>query len=166
MNFSLKQIWFYNSKTGKIYAKVGNRFETSTQNLGSVLKTPSDGKTVSKDIQEQLKKASDLYKAGSDDEALAQIRRILATEPMSGESYLLLGKIHMRRGDIDQAITSFKTAVFWDSRLIEAHVGLGKIYVEKGDCMQAKNYVASALEIDPQNADALALKRLSERCSK
>ena len=76
------------------------------------------------------------------------LRRVLGSEPMSAESYLLLGKIHLRRGDIDQAISSFKTSIFWDNRLIDAHVSLGKIYVEKGDCLQAKNYAASALEID------------------
>ena len=105
-------------------------------------------------------------KNGNDDEAMATLRRVLASEPMSAESYLLLGKIHLRRGDIEQAISSFKTSVFWDNRLIDAHVSLGKIYVEKGDCLQAKNYAASAMEINGENQDAIALQRLSERCSK
>jgi tetratricopeptide (TPR) repeat protein len=113
-----------------------------------------------------LATARQQVKNGNDDEAMATLRRVLASEPMSAESYLLLGKIHMRRGDIDQAVSSFKTSVFWDNRLIEAHVSLGKIYVEKGDCLQAKNYAASALEIDADNQDAIALQRLSERCSK
>ncbi len=113
-----------------------------------------------------LAQARTLIKNGNDDEAMTTLRRVLASEPMSAESYLLLGKIHLRRGDIDQAISSFKTSVFWDNRMIEAHVSLGKIYVEKGDCMQAKNYAASALEIDRENQDSQALQRLSERCSK
>ncbi len=113
-----------------------------------------------------LASARTLVKNGSDDEAMATLRRVLASEPMSAESYLLLGKIHLRRGDIDQAISSFKTSVFWDNRLIDAHISLGKIYVEKGDCLQAKNYVVSAIEISGENQDALALQRLSERCSK
>ena len=113
-----------------------------------------------------LAQARTFIKNGSDDEAMTTLRRVLASEPMSAESYLLLGKIHLRRGDIDQAISSFKTSVFWDNRLIDAHVSLGKIYVEKGDCMQAKNYSASAIEINPGNQDAQALQRLSERCSK
>lgn len=113
-----------------------------------------------------LAQARILVKNGNDDEAMTTLRRVLASEPMSAESYLLLGKIHLRRGDIDQAISSFKTSVFWDNRLVEAHVSLGRIYVEKGDCMQAKNYAASALEIGGDNQDALALQRLSERCSK
>lgn len=113
-----------------------------------------------------LSQARALIKSGNDDDAMATLRRVLASEPMSAESYLLLGKIHLRRGDIDQAISSFKTSIFWDNRLVEAHVSLGKIYVEKGDCMQAKNYAASALEIAGDNQDVLALQRLSERCSK
>ncbi len=113
-----------------------------------------------------LAQARSQIKAGQDDEAMATLRRVLASEPMSAESYLLLGKIHLRRGDLEQAISSFKTSVFWDNRLVDAHVSLGKIYVEKGDCMQAKNYAASAAEIDAENQDVIALQRLSERCSK
>ncbi len=113
-----------------------------------------------------LAQARTQLKAGQDDEAMATLRRVLASEPMSAESYLLLGKISLRRGDKDQAISQFKTSIFWDNKLIDAHVELGKIYVEKGDCMQAKNYAASATEIDKDNADAAALQRLSERCSK
>lgn len=113
-----------------------------------------------------LAKARALVKNGNDDEAMTTLRRVLSSEPMSAESYVLLGRIHLRRGDIDQAISSFKTSVFWDNRMIDAHIGLGKIYVEKGDCQQAKSYVASAIDIGPENPDALALQRLSERCSK
>jgi tetratricopeptide (TPR) repeat protein/TolB-like protein len=107
-----------------------------------------------------------MIKNGNDDEALTTLSRVLASEPMSAESYLMRGKIFLRRGDLDQAISSFKTSIFWDNRMIDAHVSLGKIYVEKGDCQQAKNFVASALEINGENPDALALQRLSERCSK
>ena len=113
-----------------------------------------------------LAQARTHYKNGNDDEAMAVIRRVLAGEPMSAESYLILGKIHLRRGDLDQAISSFKTAIFWDNRQIDAHVSLGKIYLERNDCLQVKNYAASAMEIDAENPDAIALQRQAERCSK
>ncbi|HUR97955.1 MAG TPA: tetratricopeptide repeat protein [Pyrinomonadaceae bacterium] len=113
-----------------------------------------------------LGQARTFYKNGNDDEAMTVLRRVLAGEPMSAESYLILGKIHLRRGDLDQAISSFKTAIFWDNRQIDAHVALGKIYLERGDCLQVKNYSASAMEIDSNNADAIALQRQAERCSK
>ena len=106
------------------------------------------------------------FKNGADDEAMAVLRRILASEPMSAESYLILGKIHLRRGDLDQAISSFKTAIFWDNRQIDAHIALGKIYLEKGECLQAKTYTASALELDKDSPEAAALVRQTERCSK
>ena len=109
--------------------------------------------------------AKNLYNGGNDDEAMAGLRKVLVSEPMSAQAYQLLGKIHLRRGDLEQAVSSLKTALFWDNRLIDAHVALGKIYLEKGDCLQAKNYSASASEIDSENPDAVALERQVERCS-
>ncbi|MEZ5428162.1 MAG: tetratricopeptide repeat protein [Pyrinomonadaceae bacterium] len=113
-----------------------------------------------------LAQAETFYKDGNDDEAMTVLRKVLVGEPMSAQAYLLLGKIHLRRGDLEQAVSSFKTSLFWDNRLIDAHVSLGKIYLEKGDCLQAKNYAASALAIDEDYQEALALERLVERCSK
>ncbi len=106
------------------------------------------------------------FKNGNDDDAMTAIRRVLAGEPMNAESYLILGKIHLRRGDMDQAMSAFKTALFWDNRQIDAHVALGKIYFERGECLQVKNYAASALEVDANYSDAIALGRQAERCSK
>ncbi|MGB7068456.1 MAG: tetratricopeptide repeat protein [Pyrinomonadaceae bacterium] len=113
-----------------------------------------------------IAEARNHFKNGNDDEAMAVLRRVLAAEPMSAESYLILGKIHLRRGDLDQAISSFKTAIFWDNRLFDAHVSLGSIYIERGDCLNAKNWAASAAEIDRENQDTIALQRQVERCSK
>lgn len=113
-----------------------------------------------------LAQARTLYKNGADDEAMAVLRRVLASEPMSAEAYLLLGNIHLRRGDLEQAVSSLKTALFWDNKLIMAHVGLGKIYLQRGDCLQAKNYTSSALAVNAENQDALGLQRQIERCSK
>lgn len=118
------------------------------------------------DTEALLIKARAFLKNGQDDDAMDVLRRVLASEPANAETFLLLGKIYLRRGDVDQAISSFKTSIFWDNRLIDAHVSLGKIYVEKGDCLQAKNYAASAIALNAENEDALALQRLSEKCSK
>lgn len=122
--------------------------------------------TAMNETDSQLAQARTFFKNAQDDEAMAVLRRVLAGEPMSAESYLILGKIHLRRGDLDQAISSFKTAIFWDNRQIDAHISLGKIYLERGDCLQVKNYAASAIEINPENQEAIALQRQAERCSK
>lgn len=113
-----------------------------------------------------LATATDHFRAGRDEESMEVIRRILVQEPMSAESYLLLGKIHLRRGDLDQALSSFKTALFWKNGLVEGHVLLGRIYIQKGECLQAKNYSRSALEIAPDDEEALAFERQVERCSR
>jgi len=113
-----------------------------------------------------LAQARTLIKSGNDDEAAEELRRVRVSEPMSAEPYLMMGKINLRHGEKDQAISQFKTAIFWDNHLIEAHVSLSRIYYDKGDCLQAKNYAASAAEIDPENQDVQALQRSMERCSK
>ncbi len=113
-----------------------------------------------------LAQARELYKNGSDDDAMAVLRRVLASEPMSAEAYLLLGNMYLRRGDLEPAVSSLKTALFWDNKLVMAHVGLGKIFLQRGDCLQAKNYTSSALAVEAENQDALGLQRQVERCSK
>ena len=123
-------------------------------------------RTAVNETENLLNKARTAFKNGDDDEAMATIRRILASEPMSAESYLILGKIHLRRADRDQATSAFKTAIFWDNRLIDAHVNLGKIFLDRGDCQQARTYAASALEIDKDNVEAQGFQRQAERCSK
>ncbi|MEP6903647.1 MAG: tetratricopeptide repeat protein [Actinomycetota bacterium] len=112
-----------------------------------------------------LIQARQFYKDGRDDESMTVLRRILVSEPMSAESYYLLGMIHLRRGDLDQSVSSLKTALFWDNRLIDAYIALTKIYLQKGDCLQTQNYYRSASEIDGENQEVQGLQRLVERCS-
>ncbi len=118
------------------------------------------------ETQELISQARVFYKDGNDDAALEVIRRILLTDPMAAEAYFLRGMIYLRRASTDEAISNLRTAFFWNPNLIEASIALGKIYLQKGDCPQAKNYAATAVEINSENQDALALQRLSERCSK
>src|SRR5882724_4499997 len=109
--------------------------------------------------QEALSKIRDLYQQGRDDEALAEIRKLLNMEPTTAEAFLLSGRINQRRGDQEAAIAALKTAIFWDSRLIDAHILLGRIFLERGDIAEAKKYAASAIAIDPDNQEAMALQR-------
>ena len=112
--------------------------------------------------QDFLAKARELYTAGRDDEALMELRNALRIEPMNAESYLLTGRIYMRRGEIAPAITQLKTAIFWDNtehKLIDAHILLGRIFLDRGDRMQATAYAQSAIQIDPNNPEAVALQR-------
>lgn len=113
-----------------------------------------------------LEQAQTAYKAGRDDDSMQYLRRVISSEPINGRAYLLLGKIHLRRGDMEQASNSLKTALFYDNRLIDAHIALAKIFIERKDCQQAQNYVASAVALDENNPEVGGIQRQLERCSK
>jgi len=111
--------------------------------------------------QDALNKIRDLYQQGRDDEALAEIRKLLIIEPTNAEAFLLSGKINQRQGDPESAIAALKTAIFWEPppKMIEAHILLGRIFLERGDLGEARKYAATATNIDPNNQEAIALQR-------
>ena len=109
--------------------------------------------------QDLLVKARDLYQAGRDDEALPELHRVVMIEPTNAEAYLLSGRINLRRGDQEAAIAALKTAIFWDPKLIDAHILLGRIFLERGDRGEATKYASSAMTIDANNQEAIALQR-------
>src|SRR5215204_765526 len=109
--------------------------------------------------QDLLVKARDLYQAGRDEEALPELHRVVMIEPTNAEAYLLSGRINLRRSDQEAAIAALKTAIFWDSKLIDAHILLGRIFLERGDRGEARKYALSAITIDPNNQEAIALQR-------
>jgi len=43
--------------------------------------------------------------------------------------------------------------------MIDAHVLLGRIFLERGDLGEARKYATSAMNIDPNNPEAMALQR-------
>jgi tetratricopeptide (TPR) repeat protein len=109
--------------------------------------------------EDLLGKARELYQAGRDDEALPELHRVVMLEPTNAEAYLLSGRINQRRGDQEAAIAALKTAIFWDPKLIDAHILLGRIFLERGDRGEATKYAASAMTIDANNQEAIALQR-------
>jgi tetratricopeptide (TPR) repeat protein len=109
--------------------------------------------------EDLLAKARGLYQAGRDDEALPELHRVVMLEPTNAEAYLLSGRINQRRGDQEAAIAALKTAIFWDPKLIDAHILLGRIFLERGDRGEATKYATSAMTIDSNNQEAIALQR-------
>lgn len=111
--------------------------------------------------QEALNKIKDLYQQGRDDEAMLEIRKLLAVEQTNAEAFLLSGRIQQRRGEQEAAIAALKTAIFWDPspKMIDAHILLGRIFLEKGDLGEARKYAASAMNLDNSNQEAIALQR-------
>ncbi len=162
----LEQEWGKSKSLGELNLRVEQPQRKDFVSVVLSKRSADPVRTITSDTDNLLAAARTQFKDGNDDEAMVTIRRVLASEPMSAESYLILGKIHLRRADREQALNAFKTAIFWNNNLIDAHVNLGKIYLERGDCQQARTYATSALEIDKENAEALGFQRQAERCSK
>jgi rhomboid protease GluP len=109
-----------------------------------------------------LTQAQKLYQDGRDEEALPLLRRVLTLEPTSADAFLLIGRINQRLGDQKAAISALKTAIFWESKTIDAHILLGRIFLELGDRAQALTYARNAIDIDPNNQEAIGLLRQVE----
>jgi len=134
-------------------------------NRSDLMRPPVDGPTPTK-TADLLAKAREFYAAGQDDEALPELRRVVMVEPMNAEAYLLIGRINLRRGDLEPAINMLKTSLFWDAKLIDAHILLGRIFNERGDRAMAMAHAKSAMQIDPNNQEAIALQRQVEKNSR
>jgi tetratricopeptide (TPR) repeat protein len=79
----------------------------------------------------------------------------------------MLGRIYQRRGDLQRAVASLKTALFWsEQKLIDAHILLGRIFLERGDRAQALTHARDAIQLDPNNQEAIALQRQVETGAK
>ena len=111
--------------------------------------------------QDLLAKAREMYAAGRDDEALMELRDVVRIEPMNPETYLITGRIYMRRGELAAAISQLKASIFWDNdkKFIDPYILLGRIFLERGDRTQAMAYAHTAMQIDPNNQEAIALQR-------
>jgi Tfp pilus assembly protein PilF len=133
------------------------------ERLNTQAKTPSQAPPA----ESLLESARRAFFAGRDEEALVQLGKLLQTSPQNHEAHLLMGRVYERRGDFDRAINALKASVFWNPRLVPSHVLLGRIYALKNDCTGAQNALAKALQGDPNDPDAQALKRMiDEKCPK
>ena len=109
--------------------------------------------------------ARNAFQQGRNDDALASLSKLLQVSPQSFEAHLLMGRVYERRGDFERATNALKAALFWNPRLVAAHVLLGRISVLKNDCPGAQAASAKALQIDANDPDAGALKRLiDDKC--
>lgn len=114
---------------------------------------------------ELLESARNAFVSGRDEDALEALGKLLQIAPQNYDAHLLMGRVYERKGDFDRAINALKAAVFWNPKLVHAHVLLGRIAVLKNDCAAAQNLVDKALQIDANDQDAQALKRLiGEKC--
>ena len=114
-------------------------------------------------VDQLLETARNAFNSGRDADALTVLGKLLQIAPQNYDAHLLMGRVYERQGDFDRATNALKAAVFWNPKLVPAHVFLGRIAVLKNDCASAQASVDKALQIDINDQDAQALKRLIEQ---
>ena len=97
------------------------------------------------------------YQREADREAIQELRRALYLSPYLAEAHLLLGRLHLRGGRPEEAVEALKIAL-WSDETVVTHLALAAAYLEVQDTASARQEVDRALALDPQSADARALK--------
>jgi tetratricopeptide (TPR) repeat protein len=135
------------------------REELDTPHLSLVDSTLGPGE---KRDQEELAKfhldrARRLFEQQQDREAAAEVNRSLYVAPYQAEAHLLLGRIHLRAGRLKEAVEALKISL-WSQETAAAHAVLADVYLQSKDPVLAASEVDKALALDPQSAEAKAIK--------
>lgn len=112
--------------------------------------------------QQMLDQIRQLIASGKDAEAMAELQQLMAADTANADGYFLRGIVYTHRNETENALRSFQAAVSWNPKLVEAHIMLGRIYLTRGDRARALAHCKQALEIEPQNREAVSLKQQIE----
>ncbi len=111
---------------------------------------------------QSLDRARQLLTEKNDEGALTELQKVLSNDPTLAEAHYLRAQILQRRNDLEAALSAFSAAVYWNPRLVVAHIALGRLYLARGDRARALSHDKTALDLEPQNIEALALKKQIE----
>lgn len=98
-----------------------------------------------------------LRKTGDSDGERAQLEQALKLDPKLAAAHNELGFLLARAGEADAAVEHFKLAVQYAPAWTEAWVNLAGELAVLSRFSEAREAVAKALTLDPENADARAL---------
>ncbi|GEM_PF-1842785 len=101
-----------------------------------------------------------LYENNMIEEAIEKTREIIKNFPYSMEPYLWLGDLLFESSDLTGALEAYKKAVEIDSNSSEVHSALSKIYFLMCNFEDAERHIDIALNINPEEGEALYLKAL------
>lgn len=113
-------------------------------------------------LRQRLDRARQLVASKEDIEAFKELQAALTIDGNNAEAFFLRAVIMQRNNQTEGALAALQSAVASNPRMIEAHIALGRIYFARGDRAQAIAHSRQAIEIDPQNRDAIALKQQIE----
>ncbi len=90
------------------------------------------------------------------DYRLEQLRYALREDPTSRQ-FFQLGELLRRTNRLDEAVQVLRNGLSHHPKYVAAYIALGRTLISKGDHAEAEETLASALQLDPENAVAARL---------
>jgi tetratricopeptide (TPR) repeat protein len=97
------------------------------------------------------------FEREADREAEQELRRAVFLSPYLAEAHLLLGRVYLRGGRATEAIEELKVAL-WSAENVVTHLALAEAYLQLKDFTAATAEVDRALLLEPDSAEAKALR--------
>jgi tetratricopeptide (TPR) repeat protein len=104
--------------------------------------------------------AAVLHDQGRTEEALSQVRAVLAIRPSDAAANLLIGDYEYGRGNLAAAIERYQTVVLSSANVgvrARAYVDLGLSYRQMGQSMKAKEYLETSLQLAPRQPTIMVI---------
>ncbi|MFO7682157.1 MAG: O-antigen ligase family protein [Chloroflexota bacterium] len=96
---------------------------------------------------------------GDAETAAPLLRQAVILDGSYGEAYLYLGAAELALGRLEEALADYREAVRLLPESSRAYAGLAHCYWQMGRTLEAETAVAAALQHDPHNAQAIALRQ-------
>jgi O-antigen ligase/tetratricopeptide (TPR) repeat protein len=96
---------------------------------------------------------------GDPETAAPLLRQAVILDSSHGEAYLYLGAAELALGRLEEALADYQEAVRLLPESGRAYAGLAHCYWQMGDTPEAETAVVAALQYDPHNAQANALRQ-------
>ncbi len=112
---------------------------------------------------DELKAATALYESGKVKEAVAALEKIVAADPSSGQSWLLLGLARYDSGDTPGAQEAANTVLALEPTNARAHLLLATILIDANNREAANVEIQKYLDADPKGVFADEARALLKR---
>lgn len=103
-----------------------------------------------------LARAQAAINQGNDEEAEADLSRLLAGKPNDATLNMLMADLLVRQERFADALPYYDAALAQDDKLVEAYLGAGRAAYELDNYNRALEYFSEAVTIAPGNAEAYA----------
>lgn len=94
------------------------------------------------------------YQSRSFDDAMSELKAVLAAAPRHAGAFYFTGLIHHEQGNYEEAAQAYREALRLQPDHVEARTNLGGVYAQVGRFKEAAEEIKSALRIRPDNAES------------